>query len=97
MVGKSRAPAPRWFITAAGALLLAGAVTLLPGINAFERASWGGSAGSLAQAFVFIAVAVVLIIAGLTLLATGVSRHRAARRPGTDGDQHDDSSLRSED
>jgi hypothetical protein len=96
MTSSRRAAKPGQWLTGAGAaVLVLAAALLVPGIDAFNRATYGGGGGA-AEALTLLGLGAAALLAGAVALIAG-RRRSAVRRPRTYSDRHDDHTLPAED
>ncbi|WP_159616339.1 hypothetical protein [Arthrobacter zhaoguopingii] len=98
MTSNRRPAQPGLWLTVAGAgTLVLAAALLVPGIDAFNRATFGGS-GSAAEALTLLGLGAAALLAGAVALIAG-RRYSAAemRRPRTYSDRHYDHTRPAED
>ncbi|MBJ2121596.1 hypothetical protein I6N91_11465 [Arthrobacter sp. MSA 4-2] len=96
MTSTRRPAQPGLWLTVAGACtLVLAAALLVPGIDAFNRATYGMS-GSAAEALTLLGLGAAALLAGAVALIAG-RRRSAVRRPRTYSDRHEDHTLPAED
>ncbi|TDK28112.1 hypothetical protein E2F48_03175 [Arthrobacter crusticola] len=98
MTSNKRADRPgQWLTVAGGGILILAAALLVPGIDALNRATYGGG-GNSAEALTLLGLGAVALLAGAAVLIVGRRRSAAGmRRPRTYADRHDHHTLPAED
>ncbi len=88
--------AGQWLTGVGAGILVLAAALLVPGIDAFNRATYGG--GDAAEALTLLGPGAAALLAGAAVLIAGRRRSAAEmRRPRTYADRHENHTLPAED